>query len=270
MRWGEFLDGGYSNFNFRLRYQGRECVLRVPPPQRTIAADASVLPEALLMATVAACNAGPNLLSSPAILAYNATQGAQVSEWAPAPLLAESAPVAPERLGHMLATFHARLAPLRDLLVEHDRSDAGLARLLERAGVAPEQVQGPAAADRVPAHGDLNPWNLLYDGVAWTVLDWESVALLEPAFDMATLLEGVRGLGWPWPSDGDARALAAYAEHGGDAISPRAFAAALERFEWREWAWAVAQLRAGNRRDEIEAQRATYGRRLRARGHTLP
>jgi aminoglycoside phosphotransferase (APT) family kinase protein len=42
----------------------------------------------------------------------------------------------------------------------------------------------PPSPRRVIAHGDLHPFNLLVDGERWTLLDWTSALIADPAYDL--------------------------------------------------------------------------------------
>jgi len=43
----------------------------------------------------------------------------------------------------------------------------------------------PPSPRRVIAHGDLHPFNVLADGKRWTLLDWTSALVADPAYDIA-------------------------------------------------------------------------------------
>jgi aminoglycoside phosphotransferase (APT) family kinase protein len=45
--------------------------------------------------------------------------------------------------------------------------------------------QRPAARRAVIGHGDLHPFNLLTQGERWTLLDWTSALIADPAYDLA-------------------------------------------------------------------------------------
>ena len=107
----------------------------------------------------------------------------------------------PALLGHVTAALHALdPAPLQAALADAGRtapSDAPafLAALTESAlppGCADLVAaarclagQRPAARRAVIGHGDLHPFNLLVQGERWTLLDWTSALIADPAYDLA-------------------------------------------------------------------------------------
>jgi aminoglycoside phosphotransferase (APT) family kinase protein len=106
----------------------------------------------------------------------------------------------PALLGRVTAGLHALdPAPLRAALAEADvaaPSDAPalVAALAESAGrlgradlsAAARWLAGhPAAGRAVIGHGDLHPFNLLIHGERWTLLDWTSALVADPAYDLA-------------------------------------------------------------------------------------
>jgi len=107
-----------------------------------------------------------------------------------------------------------------------------------------------------PCHNDLNPWNVIVsasDPARWCTLDWEIAGDNDPLFDLICLSEGLG-----WSLDETDQLMDEYLEL---IESPRAPTTPQRRtirkaYFLREYAWALAQLASGNRRDEIEAQRA--------------
>src|SRR5260370_452010 len=91
-------------------------------------------------------------------------------------------------------------APLRAALadagvVASSDAPAFLATLAESAGrlgrtdlsAAARWLAGhlPAAGRAVIGHGDIHPFNLLTQGERWTLLDWTSALIADPAYDLA-------------------------------------------------------------------------------------
>jgi aminoglycoside phosphotransferase (APT) family kinase protein len=107
----------------------------------------------------------------------------------------------PALLGRVTAGLHALdPAPLRAALGEAGLAapsdvPAFLAALTESAGrlgrtdlsAAARWLAGhlPATGRAVIGHGDLHPFNLLIQGERWTLLDWTSALIADPAYDLA-------------------------------------------------------------------------------------
>ncbi|HEY7915902.1 MAG TPA: phosphotransferase [Acidimicrobiales bacterium] len=107
----------------------------------------------------------------------------------------------PDLLGRVTAALHALdPAPVRAALVDADvaapcDADAFLSLLAESADhlgrsdlheAAVRLARNPPRAERlVIGHGDLHPFNLLVDGERWTLLDWTTALVADPAYDLA-------------------------------------------------------------------------------------
>jgi aminoglycoside phosphotransferase (APT) family kinase protein len=107
----------------------------------------------------------------------------------------------PHLLGQVTAGLHALdPAPLRAALAEAriaapSDAPAFLSALDESAGrlgradlcAAARWLAGhlPAAGPSVIGHGDLHPFNLLTQRERWTLLDWTSALIADPAYDLA-------------------------------------------------------------------------------------
>jgi len=107
----------------------------------------------------------------------------------------------PALLGRVTAGLHTLdPAPLRAALadagvVASSDAPAFLATLAESAGrlgrtdlsAAARWLAGhlPAAGRAVIGHGDIHPFNLLTQGERWTLLDWTSALIADPAYDLA-------------------------------------------------------------------------------------
>ncbi len=112
-------------------------------------------------------------------------------------VVAEAGAVAPSDT----LTFLACLTEAADRLGRTDLSEA--ARWLF--------AHPPPTGRRVIGHGDLHPFNLLVDGERWTLLDWSTALVTDPAYDLAftTLMLShpplaaprryVRSSAWPGP-----------------------------------------------------------------------
>ena len=105
-----------------------------------------------------------------------------------------------------------------------------------------------------PCHNDLNPWNVIVsaaDPTRWCTLDWEFAGDNDPLFDLTCLAEGLG-----WSLDTTDALIDSYLELIESARAPTTSQRRTIRKAYflREYAWALAQLAAGNRRAEIEAQ----------------
>ncbi len=275
----QYLAGGYRNRNYRLRYNGDRYVLRIASggnetdfnrEQELLSALSVVFPKT---------SAGLTLDVAP-VIATGVSEGLLLSRWISAPLLATSPGVAAETLGAYLARLHSALAQLaRDNvskgdLRSHIGSDLALASGSEESAerwVAelPDPKHSP-----VMCHLDLNPWNLLVTDRHWVTLDWETVAVADPLFDLVTLCDGYlreHNL----QADRAAFSCAALAAYNlcHDNAHPDYTSDGLDDariwYQWREYAWACAQLATGNNRDEIVLQRDFFGAELVQRGFDI-
>jgi len=107
----------------------------------------------------------------------------------------------PALLGRVTAKLHTLDPdPLRAALAEAgvaapSDAPAFLTALTESAGrlgrtdlsAAARWLAGhlPATGQAVIGHGDLHPFNLLIQGERWTLLDWTSALIADPAYDLA-------------------------------------------------------------------------------------
>jgi thiamine kinase-like enzyme len=183
------LLGGITNRNFRLRWAGRECVLRLPGKDTALLGIDRVAERD----ATAAAPAGPN------VVAFDEELGCLVTEFI------DGRPVAAEELrGPLLAEVAATLRAihagpaLRHTFSPWERVDAY--RLTARRHGMPLPVgfqEVDLAADQiaealgprpsVPCHNDLLTANFLHDGRRLRILDWEYAGMGDPLFDLANL-----------------------------------------------------------------------------------
>jgi aminoglycoside phosphotransferase (APT) family kinase protein len=102
---------------------------------------------------------------------------------------------------------HTRRADIRDFLerISVQAGDIGRPDLQRVAG----QLAAAAPSERVICHGDIHPFNLLVDGNRWTLIDWSTVVLADPHYDLAftTLMLANPPLGGPAPLRAATRAI---------------------------------------------------------------
>lgn len=187
------LDGGITNRNFRVRFGGRECVLRVP------GRDTGLLGIDRAAERVATERAAA-LRIAPALVA--ADQECLVTEWlAGAPIDRDRLRADPSSAARALRAFHdsGLELPVRfwipDLLSEY------AAVITTRGGELTDQYRRTQelvarVADvlplvgPVPCHNDLLPGNILAadaDPGHAILVDWEYAGMGHPYFDLANL-----------------------------------------------------------------------------------
>jgi thiamine kinase-like enzyme len=245
----ELLEGGYTNDNYALTYRDSDYVLRLARPS----------PLTIDRAFEKRLLAGPIALLTAPLVAYSLPEGHMLTRRVAGPLLVEAKPDR-EAVAQYLARLHLRIPPLgrrydlvqtigRDLRVAAQRGE------LPPPWFAKEHESLTRAALQVrPCHNDLNPWNVIAsaaDPARWCTLDWEIAGDNDPLFDLICLAEGLG-----WSLDETDALIDEYLEL---IESPRAPTTQQRRtirkgYFLREYAWALAQLAAGNRRVEIEAQ----------------
>lgn len=243
----EYLPGGYTNRNYKVAIGEATYALRVVDGRQPYTAEQSYLA----------------LDFAPDVVAYDSTHGHLLTRWIAGDVVA-NAPMSVDEAAAYLAALHSALplgirrynyaAEISAFFAQAQQSGLlhmDVATIFERLRWRPSTLCG--------CHNDLNPWNIIRtsdDDMRFRTLDWESAGDNDPLFDLAGL-----ALGADWPI-GDALAcLDAYCERTRIALPKAAREArlrdTLRAYRIREYAWAVAQLAAGNSRDEIKTQAET-------------
>jgi thiamine kinase-like enzyme len=249
----EFLDGGYSNRNYRLSYEDACYVIRVVAERETSLAINRAEELALLNGAIAKL--------APPLEAFVLPEGHMLTVHMDGPLLVDAAP-SPAQLAAYLAHLHGALQPFA---VTYDLPDvvAGYLRVAKRHGAdvhprAVEVLSGltPVGPGMVPCHNDLNPWNIIAssaDPRGWCTLDWELAGNNDPLFDLLALSGGLASS----PAEEQALIEGYFALV--DRPLPKADVVNRTRnaFALREYAWALCQESLGNRRGEVIEQRET-------------
>lgn len=242
-----YLDGGYSNRNYRFTHQGHIYVLRAPHRQRPFV-DRHLEHELLLAQQVP---------ETPEIVALDPASGRMISRWVQGHLLADLSPDPDQVVGY-LRRLHAGLPDARRIF-----DPAAQASLYLKTVAAPDwisqladRIVWPQAA-MVSCHNDLNPWNVIQEpGGRWVTLDWEWFGRNDPLFDLVTLHQSLA-------FDDDFLAELAGALLQAE-VSRSRLRANLTTFWLREYAWAAAEIAAGDTRHEVLEQQLRGEERLRA------
>jgi len=182
------LEGGITNRNYRVRFGGRDCVVRLPGKDTELL---GIDREAERAATKAAAALG----IGPHVIGFEPERGCLVTGFI------EARPVSPEELRTRVAevaealraihsgpTLPATFSPF-----QRTRDYERTAR--ERGGTIPDAYAGVRAiadeieaaldGEPVPCHNDLLTANFLDDGERLRILDWEYAGMGDRYFDLA-------------------------------------------------------------------------------------
>ena len=227
----QFLEGGWSNRNYRIRVDGCEAVLRLKNPL-------SVAPDREYMYF-----ANP---LAPEVLAYNHDSGDMITVFVEGKLLVHS-PISPrEAADYMLELhreipdgirtydIHAVIATYLEELTLADSIDA----IYRELDWKPQRICG--------CHNELNDWNVIKTATGFCTLDWESAGDHDPLFDLIGLCYGLE-----FDDAGFSECIGAY--------DPTADHDHVRRtrilYQVREHAWALDRLRHGSNHEGIVKQK---------------
>lgn len=263
----QYLDGGYTNANYRFSYQSEHFVLRMPALAVSQAdGNADGLIAEIQFRRLAKQQGS---LAIAPLVAADVTLGQMITRFVDGPLLAEQPPTAEtataylrhlhEQLLHTPVTGHYNLSHLVNRWLP--QPPAWLSTYLDEGADLQLLAQGPLQC----CHNDLNPWNIIVNSEqprSWTTLDWETANLAHPAFDAVTLHQGLAAERMDTTSGvalnkatGDWPSLAEFcAKTLTTPVSAMVLVAALRTYWVREYAWAAAQIRQGNPNPAIAAQ----------------
>ena len=265
----DFLEGGYSNRNYKFAYNDSHYVLRLPQiKQPYVEREAEVQWYKSL-----ARSEGVKQTVQPLVL--DQASGAMISKWVDGILLVDAwqgpnNDLNIDDLVNYLSKLHNSLpSSTRKYDIRKLSSSYGVDELGQKLQIGSMQVSeynapsGSLGFSRQPnsigytvCHNDLNPWNIMLTEKGWITFDWEFAGINDPLFDLVTLHQGL---------ELDPNLLHAMAEA---YFSLRGFSNGVwsaedidnrlmvqqKRFWLREYGWAHFQLAAGNNRTEIADQ----------------
>lgn len=239
----DYLPGGYSNDNYRIRVGAYAYILRI----------CRFLPD-----SVDAEQAYLELPIAPRLINYDESTGNMITEFVEGPLLATKPFEIDESVSY-LQHLHRNIPqgirthdPVAVSLGHFSVSDVQneLSQFLLTASWRPRHQCG--------CHNDLNPYNVVRaDRSNCVTLDWEFAGDNDPLFDLVNLCHGLNY------SDSETELCAR--EYCGEDYDAEFLLLTRLVFQAREHSWALAQSAIGNDRPEIRAQ----ARMARAEFHRL-
>ncbi len=182
------LEGGITNRNYRVRFGGRDCVVRLPGKNTDLL---GIDRQAERAATTAAAEIG----IGPDVVAFEPGHGCLVTGFIEARAVpAEELRTRVPEVAAALRAIHAG-PPLPATFSPFERTARYERTARERGGSIPASyAEVRAAADRiaavldgaaVPCHNDLLTANFLDDGERLRILDWEYAGMGDRFFDLA-------------------------------------------------------------------------------------
>ena len=225
------LGGGQTNSIYRVRFAGRDCVVRLPGKDTALLGIDRETERAASLAA-AALGIGPAVLASSPYLVTAFIEARPVPAGELRGRLPEVA--AALRAIHAGPPLPTDFSPF-ELTARYERAarerggaiPAAYAELREAADAIEAALDGP----RVPCHNDLLTANFLDDGERLRLLDWEYAGMNDPYFDLGNFASH-HDLG----PDGEVALLEAY---GGDDLARLRLMRVMAAF-W-EGMWGVVQ-----------------------------
>src|SRR3954469_14428914 len=191
------LGGGITNHNLRVRYRGREVVVRLAGKDTDLLGiDRACEREATTAAAVVGLG--------PQVLAYLDEPPTLVTEFLPGRVMTQADLGKPDMIAEVAVALwevHG-MRPLRNRFSPWDVVEVYARRARERGGGVPgtfgdllagaRRIQAaidPAHPEHapVPCHNDLLPANLIHDGERVRIVDWEYAGMGNRYFDLANL-----------------------------------------------------------------------------------
>jgi thiamine kinase-like enzyme len=182
------LDGGITNRNYRVRFGGRDCVLRLPGKDTELL---GIDREAECAANTAAAAIGV----APEVIAFVPSPACLVT------VFIVARPVPPDELRERAAEVAQALRavhagpPLPASFSPFQRTRDYERTARERGGTIPaaypevraiaDEIEAALPYEPVPCHNDLLTANFLDDGERLRILDWEYAGMGDRFFDLA-------------------------------------------------------------------------------------
>ena len=183
------IAGGITNRNWRVRFAGRDCVLRLPGRNtELLGIDREV--ERANTAAAAAVGVGPE------VVAFVPELGCLLTAWIPGRTVSAEELRGPllGAVATALRTVHdgppvpGSFSPFqrtRDYAREAVARGARLPDGHDRVAAAAEEIEDALAGrPTVPCHDDLLTANWLFDGERLRIVDWEYAGMGDRAFDL--------------------------------------------------------------------------------------
>ena len=226
-----YLAGGYSNENYKLCFDSRYYVLRLPTMSQPFV---NRHHEWAWYQQMDGISVQP--------ISFSVASGCMLTPWLAGDLLVDVADqYSQQTLIKYLHDLHANLPnPQRDYNVD---------AICGHYWPSPPYSIGPPEVS-VACHNDLNPWNIMVTDAGWITLDWEFVGNNDPLFDVVALHRGLE-------LDADTLADFVLGYLGVEHLPVRRLEQVLKSYWLREWGWANFQIKQGNERDEIRQQANT-------------
>jgi Ser/Thr protein kinase RdoA (MazF antagonist) len=229
-----FLEGGYSNENYRFEYEEDLFVVKIAGNSGLILCSEAKFLE---------------LSVAPEVIALDRHSGHLITRWIHGDSLVDIT-VNPYDAGLYLRKLHAAIP---NGIAAYDPMDV-IRRNLRSSTLSREVGEIWHSlrwtVDQITGcHNDLNPMNIIRSGATWRTLDWETAGDNDPIFDLVGF---AYGLGY------DDNSFADFVSHyfNNHRFTPSSNRLITTRllFQMREHTWALSQLQLGNDRAEIRKQ----------------
>jgi len=178
------LTGGQTNSIYRVRFAGRECVVRLPGKDTGLLGIDRETERAAAVAA-AAVGVGPEILASEPCLVTAFIEARPV----PAEELRARLPEIAEALRavHAGPSLPTTFSPF-ELTARYERTarerGGGIPVAYPELRAAADAIEPLFGEARVPCHNDLLTANFLDDGTRLRILDWEYAGMNDPHFDL--------------------------------------------------------------------------------------
>lgn len=227
----KYLEGGWSNRNYRICVDGVDAVLRLKNPL-------SVAPDREYLYL-------ENPLA-PEVLAYDRSSGDMVTRFVKGEMLVNS-PISPQLAASYMRELHATIPtgirtyhaePVIEGYLEGLRLTKPLESIYQSLKWEPQVISG--------CHNELNDWNVIKTADGFCTLDWESAGDNDPIFDVVGLCYGLE-----FGDEDFATCIKAYDAN----VDLEHVRQTRTLYQIREHAWALDRLRHGSDHEGIVKQK---------------